>query len=92
MTWADAGTLFARFFFTGPVLYIALTMVLHPASFVRIVYDFTTALHNFEERYLGQRSEESSPGDASIAACNAIRAGGSALAILALLPMTGLIG
>jgi hypothetical protein len=49
----QAATLFARFCFCGPLLYIGLLMVIDPASFVRFAEMLSGVLRTFEQRFRG---------------------------------------
>jgi len=49
----QAATLFARFCFCGPLLYIGLLMAIDPASFVRVAETLSRELRTFEHRIRG---------------------------------------
>ena len=92
MSWDDAGTIFLRLCFSGPLLYIGLIMATQPASFVQMLQTLADELRSFEQRYLGQHNQSPLPADASLMIHRAVRAVGITLCIGALLPLTGLLG
>ena len=50
---SDLGELFVRLCAIGPLLYIAVALLMDPASFVRMIDDLATEVRSFEERLRG---------------------------------------
>lgn len=53
MLWDHAGALLARLCFSGPLLYIGLSMAIDPKGFVTLVEILSHTLRRFEQRLHG---------------------------------------
>jgi hypothetical protein len=89
MFWNDAGTLFARLCFAGPLLYIGLSMVMDPQCFMTFTAAFAQALRTFERRF-DASAPPLAPLDTSVRTPVLLRVAGVAVCLFALLVITGI--
>ena len=89
MLWEHPETIFLRLCFSGPLLYIGLSMAIDPLSFVKSVQMLACALRTFEHRLHGfqwrEQSLQPDSGQISPRTGIAVRCAGVAVAVCALL-------
>ena len=88
----DPGTLLARIFAAGPILYVGLLLIWDPVSFVTMAENFANELRSFENRLRGRHDSERLCASESVYVSARVRitlqgfgAGLSALALIALI-------
>jgi hypothetical protein len=89
MFWDDTGTLLARLFISGPLLYIGLVMAMDPKGVVSILEAFANFTRVIDRRAVARPPIDF---DVSPALQIAFRITGMAVCAVALLALTGLAG
>jgi hypothetical protein len=93
MLWEHAGALLTRLCFSGPLLYIGLSMAIDPKGFVALVEVLSHTLRRFEQRLHGpdwkEPFREPLPVNATPRARIAVRLTGVVFAIFALVVLVG---
>ena len=91
----DFGWMLVRLCYSGPLLYIGLAMALDPAGFLANLGNLMQGIRRFEQHLQGWRGQPQMDDarfpPASRAVRTAFRMGGVALALVALLHLTGVL-
>ena len=90
----DPGTLIARIFAAGPILYLGLLLIWDPVSFVNMTENFANEFRSFENRLRGRHYSERLYSSESVYVSARVRMTlqgvGAALSVLALILLIGL--
>jgi hypothetical protein len=91
----DFGLMLVRLCFSGPLLYIGLSMALHPDSFIAGLSNLMRGIRNFEQQIRAPRWQAPLLSTDSIVVSSRMRAAfrmaGTALAVTAVLHLAGIL-